>query len=194
MTMLRAERLLKQDELRELELRPARVRRRVNEITERRWGKSLFRTRTEDQIRLLKLIVWQERYKVSMEYILSILVPVFLDRLPARYRQKKSLGVRISTLTGRAAERILKDAIKRQYRSEENIGQWAFDRKEEILEARWEDGEHVLPHPPSILAYASPAKYMAAYRKRIRQREEWLTHQDAQQINRRRKYRMNPWL
>ena len=46
----------------------------VEDVLRKCFDKQLFRPKEDDQIRLLRLRVWSERHKVSIEYILRVLV------------------------------------------------------------------------------------------------------------------------
>lgn len=196
--MTKAQRQLVRMEVLELENRPARMVRRVNEILDRQFKKILFRVKPEDSIRLLKLLVWQERHQVPLEYILHRLVPVLLSRVHKRYHQKEALGIRISSLTGKGAERILQEEIRKDFPEQEHISEWEFEQKTRIIEKRWQRSQFPdrkdVHQPKSIEEYESAQKYVISYGAWIKRRHWYFAHQTHQLINRRRAYRGNPWL
>src|SRR5678809_225253 len=65
-----------------------------------------------DQVRLLKLRVWSFRYQMEISDILDLIMPIL--RAQMHYKKKRyGLGVSIRSLTGKGAERILTQELKR---------------------------------------------------------------------------------
>ena len=75
-----------------------------------------------DKLRLLNLQIWSLRYKVPIEYILRVL----LDKLFVKHRKQRgrSIGVRITSLTGQKAERFLRDKVCEDFPSGEPLMEW----------------------------------------------------------------------
>src|ERR1700679_2847856 len=75
-----------------------------------------------DQYRLLTLRAWEIKYKVSLENILQILLPFWERFVQRRSKKMKKAGlnVRVSTLTGKKSEQVLKDQLSKLYPSSEH--------------------------------------------------------------------------
>lgn len=136
------------------------------------FGKSLFRPKQDDQYRLLRLRVWSERYKVSISYILSVLIPHF-ERISNKYRGNarstvsKGIGTTISVLTGQAAESILVEHLERSYPDNEHVISWKQDKQKECLAILAEQDEIILKKPKTVLQYPTLKAYTKAYSERI---------------------------
>lgn len=162
--------------------RVARVRARVELIAKKKFGVKFFGTTKEDDIRLLRLAQWEEKYFVPLEWILQTLVPIW--RAKFSRHGHRGLGVRIPTLVGNKSEEILTREILRTWPDGQHIAQW----RAKTQELQWaaerqgirtrEDWEH-------------PLKAARLYQQRMmREREK---RKQFQRIACRRPYRGNPW-
>lgn len=100
--------------------------------------KKLWKVSEADSCRLTKLLVWSERYGVSLEYILETLLTYYYDNLPKSTRSKsrmaKSLGVRVATLCGDVSLSILRNSLERDFPDGNNLAAFKEEEKERIAE------------------------------------------------------------
>jgi hypothetical protein len=168
----------------EIRLRMMAFSLRVERAVRRDFGVQWWRPSAEDELRLLRLEQFEQKYKVTLEWILKLLVPVWKQKF-GKFKKGQGLGVAISTLTGNVSERIIRDQIKRDFPDGENIQTWKAQEQqrqwlqvEEVGNVR-EDWEH-------------PAQTIKRYRRRMgAQREELRRFSQSQ---RKRNYRNNPWI
>lgn len=138
----------------------------------------------EDQYRLLTLRMWMIKYRVTLEFILSVLVPFWAGKFQSRKRTNdKALGVRIATLSGSVSEKILQTAIKNTYPNGENEISWRAEAQEEYMKVSGTLGS-VDNHPENFIE-----EYVRRCLK--------VRHQNRKLIESgrftRRSYRGNPW-
>ena len=84
-----------------------------------------------DKVRLLNLRVWRDRHKVSLDFILSAVLPFWLNR---KFRVPRSdrLGVRVSSLVGQKSYAILLDTIQKVFPNDENISNWQAEQVQRV--------------------------------------------------------------
>lgn len=163
-------------------------------------GRRLFYLSQEDERRLLNLRWWAEKYAVDLGMVLQILITYFGQRFTRkRSNPKVGFGVRVATLTGRAAEEILKKELQERFPDDEQYAVQAQQRRWEILEERQlremggeDDG--VRTRVKTLLDFPKPSQYVRYYRKRIREQRQVMDRELAKKGNRRFPYRENPWL
>ena len=157
-------------------------------------GKTIWRMSQRDSERLIKLLVWEERYSVSLEYIFQLLVPYCLRRLPKEVRRKlesgKSLGVRISSLTSLECERYLRKTVEEEFPDGMNVRAMKEGRKQEMLAIV--DSDLIGGHRKQLLQYRTMEAFVAHYKARIKSRQTELARAD--KMMSRMPYRLNPWL
>ena len=159
------------------------VASRVERIVKRQHGVTWFKPTAEDRLRLLRLAQWEEKYKVPLEWILGLLIPIWREKF-SKYRKTNGLGVTIPTLVGATSEAILVREIKKEWPDGQNIAQWRA-KEQELQWAAYragirnrEDWEH-------------PIQAARDYQQRMmREREK---RKQFQRIACRRPYRDNPW-
>src|SRR6266700_4834685 len=86
----------------------------VEEVLKRDFAVSWCKPSLEDQLRLLTLTGWEQKYKVSIKWMLQQLVPFWKKRF-ARYQKGQGLGFRIATLVGKKSEQMLQQRIGEQF-------------------------------------------------------------------------------
>src|ERR1700744_5083717 len=92
----------------------------IDTVLRTNFGKQLYYPKQDDQYRLLRLKMWCERYKVSLPYILGVLIPHF-EFLANKHRGRakgsvsKGIGTTIANLTGQASEKLLVERIAKDY-------------------------------------------------------------------------------
>lgn len=149
----------------------------VDLVLRRKFGKQLFYPKSDDQIRLLRLHLWSERYKVSLEYILSVLIPYFegianKHRGRPRGTSSKGIGTTIANLTGNASENILLSRIEKDFPESEHKIDWRITKQQACLQKIAADSDEVVvKRPKGVLQYATLAKYRKAYEQRITQKK-----------------------
>lgn len=157
---------------------------RVETQLKKEFGVGWFRLRQEDEIRLLKLEGWEEKYKVSVEWILRQLVPFWRDKY-SKYSKKVGLGVTVATLTGKKSEEILQQRIAEEFPDKENLARWKATAQQRQWDIVWDGAKRKED-------WLEPGKTIRKYRNRMererQERKEW-----AEQT-RKRHYRNNPWL
>jgi hypothetical protein len=187
------------DEMIRLERRVAHVRSIVDDVLKEEFGRRLYRLKREDELRLLVLLTWKERYKVSVKWILKFLIPIWSSKF-AKYKTKTSLGCRVATLVGKRSEEIIRERLDKEFPHQENIRD--YKERERIRLVEKLSGE-------SNIANSRPAKYFSpidaptvdkfvdSYRKEIRCRKnKKLKHKESYQLNllKKKPYRTNPYL
>jgi hypothetical protein len=81
---------------------------------------------------LLIFKAWMIRYKVSLRYILKIVLGYYTQRL--KVKSDKNLGVSIKTLTSTTSRDILESQVRREYPNGENISIWKNDQRQKIAQ------------------------------------------------------------
>jgi hypothetical protein len=157
---------------------------RVENQLKKEFGVGWFRLKQEDEIRLLRLEGWEEKYKVPVEWILRQLVPFWREKY-SKYSKKVGLGVTVATLTGKKSEEILQQRIAEEFPDGENIARWKVreqQRQWEIVSDRSNGRED----------WMEPGKTLKKYRTRMererQERQTWATK------TKKRRYRNNPWI
>lgn len=144
----------------------------IDSLLRKQFNKQLFYPKQDDQYRLLKLRVWSERHKVSIGYILSVLVPHY-EKMAYKHSNKprekvsKGIGTTISVLTGPSAEAYLVEQMAKDFPDSENVVSWKEDKKHECLRKLAAEDEVSSKKPKTILQYTSIAAYRKAYIQRI---------------------------
>ena len=166
-----------------LERRVAAVAARVEILVKEEFGLRWWRLTPEDELRCLRLVQWEEKYRVPLRWIFRTIVPVWRARF-AKFVQG-GFGVKIPTLVGSKSEDILKGRLAELYPDGENIRQWQareqqwqWDYYRQGIRTR-EDWEH-------------PLRAARNYQQRMA-RERQARREFAQRAKR-RPYRGNPWL
>jgi hypothetical protein len=163
-----------------------------------------------DQYSLLTLKVWEDKYKVSLKFILIILLPFWETFVQRRSKKMKRAGlnVRVSTLIGKKSEQILQESIKKLYPNGENIQMWLAEERERIiqnqlhkLEKLNDDGVHSRSDPSSmrdtngrilnLSDFSTPKQFLTYYRSYMK--KEHITRDKLEEQMKKRSYRNNPF-
>ena len=160
-----------------------RVNTRVELLVKNLFDLGFWNPTFEDRIRLLKLAQWEERYHVSLRFILQTLVPIW--RKKYGQFQRGGIGVSISTLTGKVSEKILKEKIVESYPDSEHEQIWRADAQQRQL-AMKRDGARRRETWQNIEKEIE--LYIKSMRKQRKELEVFVREQ------RKRPYRGNPWL
>lgn len=166
-----------------LQSRALRVAGLLEKIGKRDFGLLWIKVKPEDEIRLLRLAGWEEKYKVTISWILHQLVPIW-RRKYAGY-QAAGLGVSVATLTGKKSEEILKKRITEEYPSGENVAIWKAKEQDRQWANLWDE-------PVGKMDWTKPEETLDKYHRRMAKEREG--RKAYARIAQRRKYRNNPWL
>lgn len=154
---------------------------RVEEIMKKQFGVSYFRLSKEDELRLLTLLGWEIQYKISLDWILMKLVPVWRSRF-GKFKRKQAFGTRVSTLVGKKSEEILKEAIAKElpdniehWKGLEQNRQWELVRDRGFSKEDWTDARK------QIRRYVKACEQERENRRKFSKRMA------------KRNYRNNPW-
>ena len=91
----------------------------------------------KDRYRLLSLRTWMLKYKLSLEEILGVLVPIWSGYIKSRkVVSAESLGFMVSTLCGDKSQEILERHIKKTYPHDEHIATWRQEKQETFMRKR----------------------------------------------------------
>jgi hypothetical protein len=156
----------------------------IERILKRDFGCSWFRPKKEDEIRLLRMAQWREKYRVSFAWMLKLLLPIWRKKY-ARYRgEVAGVGVAISTLVGKKSEEMIKEQIKLEFPNNENLIMWKCNEQqrqwEKVREPR--NCREDWMHPGTMIQ-----KYISRMADERGERARWAQQQE------RRNYRNNPW-
>lgn len=172
----------------------------LDAILRRDFERNLYGLKPQDELRLLVLSQWQDKYHVSLSYILEAVLPYWHKKLGRWSKRKSGLGCKVIHLVGKESERLLKQEIAKDFPDKENITEWQWTRRKEIVELRREeedDSEELGFKQAAVrkgpLDYPDLESYVAAYKKRVEGHRAGLDKEVRNKRNRRRKYRMNPW-
>lgn len=143
-----------------------------------------------DKVRIFKLWVWAQRYKVDIRYILRVLVPYWSNRFKRKGGQGWGLGAKIYTFVGKFSQKILEEAIERDFPNRENYDLARHNRKMELLAL----DIHTPVKSRDVLDCQSIEEYVRKYKKRINVVRRQLDSADGMASRRLRPYRGNPWL
>jgi hypothetical protein len=156
---------------------------RLEEIVREEFGVKYWKLREEDEIRCLRLEQWEDRYRVSLRFILTTIVPIWKQKF-ARY-SAGAFGVKIPTLVGQKSEEILKQKIAELFPNGENIQQW----KATAQQRQWTQYRDGIKQKEN---WENPRDAVREYQQRmIRERE---LRKEFEKKARLRPYRGNPWI
>ena len=138
----------------------------IDAILRTKLDKNLFSVKRDDLLRLTRLVVWSERYSVSLDYIIEKLVPHFEKMSQRHYVRRragpsKGLGVSIAVLTGQVAEEKLREFIAKDFPDDENIASTREDLKSACL--RKLDMSEFSGKPRGVLQHRTVNEYVDNY-------------------------------
>jgi len=167
-----------------LQMRMLRVTAIVEEVLKRDLGVSWFKPSLEDQLRLLVLTGWEEKFKISIAWMLKQLVPFWRGRF-ARYQKGSGLGFRIATLVGKKSEQMLQQRIAEQFPDREHLTRWRTKEQARQWSLAWDREPKVenWEHPHEVIL-----QYQRGMNRERRERKSWVRRR------KRRRYRNNPWI
>lgn len=142
--------------------------------------------RNQDRYRLLTLKAWSWHYKIPLLEVIQVLISYWDTRTKGWYRRgvRKTIGVRVPTLTGTVSSTVLEEYVARTYPNGENVSAWKEERRRELLYL--DDIPEPLPSHPDLLV-----KEYRSQVERARDKREKSKKEGSRYI--RRVYRDNPW-
>lgn len=148
-----------------------------------------------NQLRLLKLNTWSLLYRLSVQEILSILIPIL--RKKAKSRKTRGLGISVAMLTSVGAERILEEEIEARYPGGEHIGVWRERQREiELLREEQEELDGITVRQvqlKTVLDYDTPEAWVKCYRAGLEDRRNKYQAAVSSSERRKKAYRWSPW-
>jgi hypothetical protein len=163
--------------------RTRRIAGRVEAFVKKEFSVRWWNLKQEDEIRCLRLEQWEDRYKVSLRFILTSIVPIWKRKF-ARYAAG-AFGVKIPTLVGEKSEEILKGKIEELFPDGENIRQWKATQQQRQW-ALFREGIRQKEN------WEEPGQAVRDYQQRMeREREARKKFEKKAKL---RPYRGNPWI
>lgn len=155
--------------------------------------KHLWKVTELDQARLTRLLVWGDRYGVSTEYILEVLLGYYYSNLPKLQRSRalssRGLGIRIASLVGDFSLVHLREHLERDFQDGNNLACHKEEEKERIADLLDEE----LPRKnKGVLQFATLDSFVSAYTRQAEIRREGTIKVSNKM--RKMKWRTNPWL
>lgn len=136
----------------------------------------IIQVKRQDQLRLLNLITWTDKYSISLNEVLTVIFKVWTGKY--KPRNPRGLGVAISTICGPKSKQIVKDYVKKTYPNGENIEL----RNQEVL-------NELLP-PIDIKRREDPLFFIKDYKNYIKAERKKID--DVENKLKRRRWRTNP--
>jgi hypothetical protein len=189
-------RFYKQEKLR-LQKRIFRLRVIINEVLKEDFNRRLYNLKHDDELRLLTLYTWRDRYRVSIRWMLKFLIKIWSKQF-SRFKVKSSLGCRVATLVGRKSEEIIRERIFREFPNGENKSTWQQAEKDRIVSLiQPRKDRRKKARFTSILQAHNPQHFISKYKKEIKwkSREKNLSSRNQKQLKevKNKQYRNNPY-
>ena len=156
----------------------------VEAILKRDYGVRWFRVKVNDQLRLLRLKQWEEKYRVPMEWILAQLIPFWREKYSKYQRSQGGFGVTVATLVGSVSEEVLRGKIKHMFPDGENLQRWRAREQLRQWTVVWDRRETRFSEDP----VRAVREYRDVIQRERRGRKKWM------KILAKRPYRGNPWV
>jgi hypothetical protein len=155
----------------------------------------------QDQFRLLILKAWTFKFKITMEELLDILIPVLrkvTKEKQARYKPG-GLMVQVSALTGNYARSIVTSTLGQKYPNQEHLLLWRERQRKMQLEREEEEELEGLAardkDPFALLDEGDVQSFISGYIKKSVKRRQQMQDALEEEWRRRKHYPSgNPWL
>lgn len=172
------------------------VTHEVDSELQQQFGKQFWKITELDKLRLLKLKVWGVKYRVTLGYILGVVMTFYWDRLPKQVREKvkgsRSLGVRIATLVSKGSEKALVDAIARDFPNGENISVYKEEERNRIAALLdEEDNELPVARTKAVLSYKTMSAFVESYTRKVASKKRAMAKLETKM--KKMPWRENPW-
>jgi hypothetical protein len=174
-----------------------KIRSIVNEVLVEEFDRRLYNLKADDELRLLTLFTWRDRYKVSVKYILKLLIPIWTRKF-SRFRVKTSLGCRVATLVGNKSEEILRERIAHDFPNKENIQQYDSIERDKIIQyaTRHENKNKAKREDEkSLLEYKNINSFIHQYKRDLRWKKKKSSSKSQKLLEqvKTKQYRNNPF-
>ena len=150
-----------------------------------------------DQLKLMRLRTWALRYKLPVQEILTLVMPVLRGQVKSK-KKPFGLGFRVGVLVGNGAQRILLQEITKIYPCNEHIFAWRSQERERQLRIEQEietDGLPVrVPKALTVLSCTTVESFISQYKNRITALRETTAKEETSRWRKKRHYRGNPWV
>jgi hypothetical protein len=169
MTLKRIKRRFYKQEKARTKLKVSKIRAIVDEVLQEDFGRRLYRLSKDDEHRLLTLYTWRDRYKVSIKWMLKILIKIWTKKF-ARFKINSSLGCRVATLVGKKSEEIIREEIYKEFSHGENLKNWKQSEQDKIVklvQGSTETSKRERKYS-SILEAKTPEAYIKQYERELR--------------------------
>jgi hypothetical protein len=172
----------------------------VNEVLQESFNRRLYNLKHDDELRLLTLYAWRDRYKVSIKWMLKLLIPIWSKKF-ARFKIKSSLGCRVATLVGKKSEEIIRERLWRDFPHGENKDNWRQTEQDKIIKSLGKNDSKTRKTKTrfaNILEAPNPETFIKQYRRELKWKKSTnnLNHNQNKQLKeiKQKQYRMNPWM
>jgi len=142
-----------------------------------------------DRIRLNIFLVWSDRHKVPLSYVIQTLMRFWRSRPFMRRKRKGLLGVTVASLTSQKTEIILAQQIEKDFPGQEHIAQW---RQRERLRLLGLDAPR--GRAKSLIDVNAPDESCIMFSNRVERRRTKLDNAAGSESRKRRRWRGNPWM
>lgn len=133
-----------------------------------------------DQMRIMNLLVWSERYCIPLPQLLEFLVSKWAGRFASK-KSGKRLGVRPATLAGEKSKQYLLEMLQRKYPEGEQV--ISYKAQQRLRAALMNESEEPVSD--------DPRRFVSDYQAQLKQIRENATA--ASKRFSRRRYRGNPY-
>jgi hypothetical protein len=156
--------------------------------------KRLWQVKDLDAARLTRLLVWSERYGVSLEYILETVLEYYYRGLRKHSTRdpkiSRSLGIRIQTLVSDGSLAILVEHLNTDFPDGNNLAAFKEDYKERIADIL--DPEAMPRKARNVLQFRNLDSFVNAYTRQMELRRKGVSRVE-RKMNK-ISWRGNPWL
>lgn len=189
-------RFYRQEKLR-LQKRIFHLRIIINEVLQEDFNRRLYNLKHDDELRLLTLYTWRDRYKVSIKWMLKFLIKIWSKQF-SRFRIKSALGCRVATLVGKKSEEIIREKLWKEFPNNENKSNWAQSEKDKIISLIKPSKEkRKKVRYTSLLQAHNPQDFIRKYKKELKwkSKEKRLSSRNKKELKeiKNKCYRNNPW-
>jgi|SRR5580698_568235 hypothetical protein len=148
-----------------------------------------------DRKRLTVFLVWEQRYKVPLEWIVEVLLDHYSAIrkrfITGRHRRNPALPVKVVSLVSQTSKELLQKAIAVAYPADEHLDIWR-EREQYRTITKQTPSEERKVLEPTFLEYKTTSAFIRAYSESIE--EHRLIEQKISDGRKKGKpYRNSPW-
>ena len=188
-------------ELQALNQRIKEARSRTEALLKKRYGQSrtLGNLQIPDRKRLYNLLIWEQRYNVSLEQILTILFDhydqyqgVFEVRNTRRRMRQVGLPTPAKILMGKSSEQFLQSYLREMFPDQQHMILQKY-QKQEALAEQYLNRENLYQQIKSVAEYETLDSYLKDYDRKMDKIYNRMTAIRTYLKRNTRNYRGNPW-